>query len=190
MKGKNGHTRLTLRSALAACYPWGMDWSTKIAVVVALGTLSCAARQVQLHDLVKAGYENEIMASEEYKGERLAVSGVVEDRGLRSKQEFEATFSTMGMGPNANSGMMVGEATGKWVNKKEPYVMLLSAGEFNARLLCRFDNDVRKDVGGLNLGESVTLDGDFSGYRKTSQGMIAVMKDCGIVSTESSDLNE
>jgi hypothetical protein len=68
--------------------------------------------------------------------------------------------------------------------------MLLSAGEFNARLLCRFDNDVRKDVGGLNLGESVTLDGDFSGYRKTSQGMIAVMKDCGIVSTESSDLNE
>jgi hypothetical protein len=56
--------------------------------------------------------------------------------------------------------------------------------------LCKFDNYERKAVGALNPGESVTLDGDFSGYRKSPQGKIAVLKDCGIVSTESSDLDE
>lgn len=159
-----------------------MDWTTKVVLIVALGTTGCAARQVQLHELVRAGYENEIVASEEYKGERLAVSGVVEDRGLKSREEFEATIT-----PGAFS---TAEASGKWVNKKEPYVMLLSSGEFNARLLCKFDNYQRKEVGALNLGESVTVDGDFSGYRKSSQGKIAVLRDCGIVSTESSNLDE
>jgi hypothetical protein len=167
-----------------------MNWTIQVALLVVLGSTGCAARQVQLHDLVRAGYENEINASEEYKGERLAVSGVVEDRGLASRQQFESTFSGVAMGNGPGPRVFSGESTGEWVNKKEPYVMLLASGEFNARLLCKFDNFERKAVGALNLGESATLDGEFSGYRKTSQGKIAVLRDCGIVSTESSDLDE
>jgi hypothetical protein len=149
-----------------------MDWSTKIAVVVALGTLSCAARQVQLHDLVKAGYENELLASEEYRGERLAVSGEVEERGLKSRQEFQSEIQ---LGPFNNA-----DATGRWVTTKYPYVFLLSSGEFNARLFCRFDNDLRRDVGLLNIGDTVTLIGDFSGYWQSSRGKVAVLYDCDI----------
>lgn len=179
-----------MRRETAVCYTSIMKGSGLVALLVALGAIGCAARQVQLHDLVKAGYQNEILASEEYKGERLAVSGVVEDRGLRSRQQFEASFSSIGVGSHSGPTFTSGEATGEWVNKKEPYVMLLSNGEFNARLLCRFDNSLRKDVGLLSPGESVTLDGDFSGYRKTSQGKIAVLRNCDIVSTESSNLDE
>ncbi|HEX2879939.1 MAG TPA: hypothetical protein VHO25_10445 [Polyangiaceae bacterium] len=149
-----------------------MAWSTRIAVLVALGTLGCAARQVQLQHLVKAGYENELLASEEFKGERLAVSGEVEDRGLKSKQEFQSEIE---FGP-FNSA----DAKGQWVTTKYPYVFLISSGEFNARLFCKFDNDLRRDVGLLNIGDTVTLTGDFSGYWQSSRGKVAMLHDCDI----------
>lgn len=117
------------------------------------------------------GYENELLALERYEGKRLMVEGTVEERGLKSRRELQ---TELGYGARPT------EATSKWVHKQYPYVLLVQTGEFKARLLCKYDNAMRKEVGSLQPGQTATIVGSFVAYRKTERGKVVVLDNCNV----------
>lgn len=139
-------------------------------MVAMVTVISGCATAMSLPRLVDEGAQDELLAMEKYEGKRLAVRGIVADRGLQDfdRETTKATFS-----PYYGGGQVMATGHTYKTRGRVPYVDL--SDDF-ALLRCYFDEGDRSAVAEISPGDDVTLVGDLRSFN----GSRVVFWDCSV----------